>query len=214
MKHAAHRLERPPRRRRTAIATAALLGAVVVLMGGQGTFAFWTDRATVSSGDFQSGSLDITVNGQLAGPSNNGGSTTLGALALQNMLPGESVAASFPVKNVGSLPLVYDISGTGTGALAGANGLQYSVAVGVDAANTGTVAGGDRRGSCGATVATDQNTTRLTATPSALVVKRSLGIGASETICVVARLNSNAGNDLQGKPGSASLVIHATQVAK
>lgn len=205
-----------PRRRRTGRTRAILsLGAVAVLATGmsvKGTFAFWTDAASANAGGFTSGTLDITVNGQLAGQPNNGGTTTIASLTLGNMTPGESVAAAFPVKNEGTIPLVYTLTGTGSGGLAVANGLQYSVTFGATPSNTGTAAGGNRAGSCGATASTDANTQLLTATPTTFATNRPLAVGATDTVCVVARLNTNAPNNLQGLSGNASFLFDSKQV--
>lgn len=211
-----HRSEKRPARRRTGRTRAVLsLGVVVVLATGmsvKGTFAFWTDSATAATGSFSSGTLDITVNGQLAGPSNNGGTTTVASLAMPAMAPGESVAAVFPIANNGSIPLVFDLKGTGTGGLAVANGLQYSVTFGAAATNSGTQAGGNRTGKCGTTDATDANTTALTGTAHSFVAARPLATGTTENVCVVARLSSAAPNTLQGLSGEAKLLFDAKQV--
>lgn len=213
MKHGAHRADRQPRRRgRTAVAVAALLGAVLVLMGGQGTFAFWTDNANVSTGNFSSGTLDITLNGQLKGPTGAGGTTPVAALSLANMVPGESVAATFPIANEGTVPLAYSVTGTGAGELAVVNGLQYAVVPGT-ASNTGSAAAGNRSGSCNGSVTSDGSTTLLTGTPSPLLTPaRTLTAGSTATICVVVRLHSDAPNSMQGKSGTALLRFNATQV--
>lgn len=209
-----HRADTPRRPRRRSGRTRALLSlaAVAVLASGmsvKGTFAFWTDSATVNAGGFTSGTLDVTVNGQLGG---QGGTTAIANLALANITPGESVAASFPVANVGTTPLTYNVTGTGSGALAVTNGLQYLVVFGASASNTGTAASGNRAGSCGTTTATDANTTLLTAAAATLASNRSLAAGASDTVCVIARLNFQAPNELQNKAGNATLVFDAKQV--
>lgn len=213
-----------PRRKRSGRTRALLsLAAVAVLATGmsvKGTFAFWTDAATVNAGSFTSGTLDITVNGQLAGQSNNGGTTTVAALNLANMAPGESMAASFPVANNGTIPLLYTLTGTGSGTLAVTNGLQYSVTFGASnttggaafADNTGNAAAGTRAGTCGGTAATDGNTTLLTSTASTFATNRPLAVGATEYVCIVARLNSNAPNALQGQSGTASFLFASKQV--
>ena len=206
-----------PRKRRSGRTRALIsLGAVAALATGmsvQGTFAFWTDAATAQAGTFTAGTLDLTVNGQLAGQPNNGGTTTVAALTLTTMVPGESVAAAFPIKNEGSIPLTYTLTGTGSGGLAVTNGLQYSVTFGAAAANTGTAAAGNRAGTCGGTAATDANTTLLTSTPVTYGgANRALAVNASETICIVARLNTNAPNALQGLSGSAAFLFDSKQV--
>ena len=200
--------------RRSGRARALLsLAAVAVLATGmsvKGTFAFWTDSATANTGGFTSGTLDITVNGQLAGQANNGGNTTVASLNLTNMVPGESVAASFPLTNAGNVPLTYNGVGTGAGGLAVANGLQYSITFGATATNTGTAASGNRAGSCGTGTATTLPMTA--ATPYTFATNRALAAGATDTVCIVARLNPAAGNGLQGLAGSAAFVFDSKQV--
>ncbi|WP_139978657.1 TasA family protein [Nocardioides litoris] len=212
--HRAPKTRRAPRRRSGRTRAIISLGAIAVLATGmsvKGTFAFWTDAATASTGSFTSGTLDISVNGALA--QQNGGTTALTAFKMDTMVPGESVAFSFPVKNEGTVPFTYKVTGTGSGALAVANGLQYAVYFGSAATNTGTAAAGTRAGACGTATATDSNTTPLTSTSATLTnADRTLAPTATETVCVIARLNFNAGNDLQGKSGSATLVLDSKQV--
>ncbi len=130
---------------------------------------------------------------------------------MSNMVPGESVAAAFPVKNDGSIPLTYTLTGTGSGGLAVTNGMQYSISFGATATNSGTAANGNRAGSCGG-AATDANTTLLTGAPSTFATNRALAVNATDTVCVVARLNSNAPNALQGLSGTAAFLFDSKQV--
>ena len=182
-------------------------------LGVQGTMAFFTDSATVNTGSFTSGTLDVTIDGQLAGQANNSGTMTL-SLAASNLLPGESVAYSFPIRNNGTSAFTYSVAATGSGGLAVTNGLQYAMTFGGAAAtNSGTEAAGNRVGSCG-TTPTDANTTLLTSTPTNFVTAaspRTLNSTVSETGCIVVRLNSNAGNALQNLTGTASFVFSAKQ---
>lgn len=205
------------RRARTGVSARARalfsLGVVILLalgMSGRGTLAFWTDEATVSSGGFTSGTLDITVNGALAG---SGGSTTVSAFALADMVPGESKSVSFPVANNGSVGLTYVVSGTATGALA--PGMRFSVYAGPSAAagSSGSAANGNRAGTCTGTLVGGPQT--LTGTRSTIVGSaRSLAAGpaGTENICVIARLDPDADNTLQGTSMTASLVFDAKQV--
>jgi predicted ribosomally synthesized peptide with SipW-like signal peptide len=214
-----HRTDVPARRRRGRGRAVLALAAVAFLATGmsvQGTFAAFTDTATMSTGPFSSGTLDIVVNGQLAGPgtTNNPGTTPNTSFTMTNMSPGESVATSFPVRNNGSTGLRYNVTGTATGGLAVAGGMQYAVYFGSAATNTGTEANGNRTGACGAgNTPTDANGTTLTGTSTSLAADRTLAAGsAPETVCVVVRLNSTAGNALQGQTTSASLVFNARQL--
>lgn len=188
------------------------LGTVAFLalgFGAQGTFAFWTDQATIQSGTFASGTLDITLNGALAGPGNNPGTTTLSALALANMVPGESVAAAFPVANAGTVGLTYTVSGTASGDLAPA--MRFRVYQGA-ASNTTTA--GVRSGTCSGTPFTGASQT-YSATASAVVTTadaRALAPTVAESICVVAQFDIASGNGFQGKSMTASLIFDAKQV--
>ncbi|MDN4161612.1 TasA family protein [Nocardioides abyssi] len=114
MKHAAHRAQRQPRRGRTAVAIASLLAGVLVLVGGQGTFAFWTDEASVGGATIQAGTIDLKVNGK-----DSHITTTLGMAA---MVPGDSVAEVITLRNSGSAGLTYTL----TGGLSGADALAFA----------------------------------------------------------------------------------------
>lgn len=206
-----------PRRGRgrgRAVLSLAVVAFLATGMSVQGTFASWTDSATMQTGSFTSGTLDITLNGQLVGPgtANNPGSWTNATFTLANVVPGESIAQSFPVKNNGTTGLKYNVTGTGTGGLAVASGMQYAVYFGVTATNSGTEAAGNRVGACGASTPTDVNGVTLTNTAASLAADRNLAAGVTETVCVVARLNSAAGNALQGQSTVAGIVFNARQL--
>ena len=213
-----HRSDRAPSARRRGRGRALLSLAVVAFlatgMSVKGTFAAWTDSATMQTGSFASGTLDVTLNGNLVGPgtANNPGTWTNGSFALANLSPGESIATSFPVRNNGTTGLKYTLTGTGTGGLAVANGMQFAVYYGVNAANAGTEAAGTRLGSCGGTTPTDANGTTLTSTASTFATDRVLAAGAQETVCIVARLSGAAPNALQGQTMTASLLFNARQL--
>lgn len=189
------------------------LGAVGFLalgFGAQGTFAFWTDQATVTTGSFSSGTLDITLNGQLAGSAGNGGTTTPAGFSLLNMVPGESQSFSFPVTNNGNVGLTYAITGAATGTLVPA--MQFSVFSGSANAQTGTASGGNRAGTCTGTALISNQSFASPTTVVADAAKRALVAGATENICVVVTLPTSVGNEFQGKTLTASLVFDAKQV--
>ncbi len=214
-----HRSDRQPRRGgrngRTRAAL-SLLALAVVATGAsvEGTFAAWTDSATVQTGPFSSGTLDITLGGQLAGPgtTNNPGTWNNTTSTLLNMSPGESHAVSFPVRNNGSTPLKYTVTGTGSGALAVANGMQFAVYFGATASNSGTESGANRVGSCGGATPTDATGTTLTGTAATFATDRALTPAQSENVCIVARLSSAAPNTLQGQTMTAAFLFHGRQV--
>ncbi|MCW2815596.1 MAG: hypothetical protein JWN84_3051 [Nocardioides sp.] len=213
-----HRRSTTRKTRRTGRARAVLsLGAIGVLATGmsvQGTFAFWTDDATAQTGTFTSGSLDITLNGALttAGLANNPGRTTLSELGLADMAPGESRAFAFPIVNAGTVGLTYTISGSATGALSSA--MRFTVATGA-AGNAS--ANGLRTGTCAnAAISATPNQTLPSTTPATIApvvsAARPLAPGATETICVIARLDSATLNDRQLQTMTADLIFNAKQV--
>lgn len=196
--------------RSRALLALAGVAALALGVGLQGTFAFWSDKATVTTGSFSSGTLDITLNGQLQGIANNGGTWTNTAYGLTNLSPGESFAFGFPVANAGTTGLTYTVTGTGTGDLAVANGMQFTVYFGVTATNSGSA--GSRAGACGGTTPTGgtvltPTSTTLVATPRALTATTG-----TENVCIVARLDPNAPNSLQNKSMTASITFDSKQV--
>lgn len=212
-----HRLDAPAPRGRgrgRAVLSLAVLAFLATGIGVKGTFASWTDAATMQTGSFSSGTLDITLNGNLVGPgtTNNPGTWVNSTFTLTNLVPGESHAQSFPVRNNGTAGLKYNVGGTATGGLAVATGMQYAVYFGSTASNTGTEAAGNRVGACGGTTPTDATGVTLTGTSASLAADRNLAAGVSETVCIVARLNSTAGNALQGQTTTASMVFNARQL--
>ncbi len=142
---------------------ALLCVGCVLGLGGVSTLASWSDTAAIPTGSFASGTLDLMVDGNLAGP---GGSYTKSALSMANMVPGESVSVTLIVQSAtGSLPLDYYATATSTGELS--PGLLWTVVPGATAnAPTGSQATGDRSGTCSAGTATVTDQV-LTGTPTA-----------------------------------------------
>jgi hypothetical protein len=204
------------RRRRVSGRTRALvsLAAVAVLATGlsvKGTFAFWTDSATLQTGAFSSGSLDITLNGALTGP---GGTTSLTTpvFALSGMVPGESIAGFFPLANAGTVGLTWTASGTATGT--GAPYYTFQLFSGASAGtNTGTAANGNRSGACtgGASLGAPQ-TLSATSAPLSATARALVASTGTENVCVIALLPTTADNTAQGKTVTASVVFDAKQV--
>lgn len=203
-----------PRRRRKIGTTPWSVGGLVavgllLLMPGQGTFAYWSDEGTLRSADFTSGTVDVSLDGNLVGAAANGGTWTQGSFALATMLPGESRAVSFAVGNAGTANLTYGLRGSATGALAPA--MRYSVYVGGAATNTGTAGAGNRTGACGGTLLA--GAVSLGGTESTILsTRRALNAGAAETACLVAKLDLGAASNLQGTTATASFVFDGRQV--
>ncbi len=197
------------RRVRALLAVGCLLG-----VGGVTTLASWSDSATVPTGSFASGSLDLLVDGNLAGP---GGTRVRGDLALADMVPGESVSVTLVVQSAtGTLPLGYYVTATSTGELAPQ--LLWTVVPGATHnTQTGTQANGNRTGTCSAgTPAVTDQVLGASATPvigtSGAAGRRGLAAGGSENVCLRVQLNPAAGNAFQAKTATATFTVNASQM--
>ena len=180
------------------------LGLVVGVVA-MGTAAYWNDTATMTTGPISSGTLDLTLDGNLTG---QGGTYAKSAFTVTNLIPGESFASSVAVANNGSVGLTYTATGTATGALA--SGLTFQVYAAGTASNSGTAAAGNRAGTCGG--ASTFGPLALTSTAQSVITSaRTLATASQESVCVLVRLPTTAGNALQGQSATASLVFAAKQ---
>lgn len=205
-RRSAHRAP-PERSPRVLLAKVLLCLGCLVGVSGVGTLAFWTDTATVPTGSFASGTLDVRVNGA--------DGVTLGDLSMEAMVPGESVAATLTVTSAsGTLPLDYYITGQAPGLLA--PGLRWAVYAGSAQPSTGSQAQGNRTGNCSTTTALAPAVT-LTGADAPLLGsntaagRRPVAAGGSDSLCIKVTLDINAGNDLQNKSTGATLTVRATQ---
>lgn len=211
------RLASPLRGRGRALLCLTAVVALATGTGVQSTLAAFTDSAPVTGTSISTGTIDFTVNDTLAGAANIDGTWQFPGMGLATAAPGEADAVHLRVKNAGTLPLVYDVSGTATGSLAATSGMGYYVAVSstlsdIAASKSGTAGNNDRAVSCGPTSVTDTNTTVLTSTATTFVSNRSLAVGATDYLCIANRLNSSAGNSLQGATSVATIKFSARQV--
>jgi predicted ribosomally synthesized peptide with SipW-like signal peptide len=195
---------------------AVLAVAVLVTLGVTGTYAYWTDSATVSTGPLGSGKLDLKVGASTADQlTEPGGTWTYDAFAIADLLPGESVAASFVVGNGGSTPLKY------TGTVATSNnelyntttpGLQVTVTTGGTAGNTGSQSTGNRTGSCSGGTATQVTNANVSTTMAQINASAiTLMPAGKTTYCVVAKLATTSPTTMQGKSVVLQFVFEATQ---
>ena len=185
----------------------AVLGLGVALgLGTVGTFAYWTDDVVISGSTFTAGTLDLQVNNADAHAT-----TTLGMTA---MVPGRTSAEVLTIKNNGTAPLKYTMTGglTGTHAAdyntAGSNGLLLTVSVG----GTRTASGTNFVCSGGTVIV---NAVPLTSTTTtALIAARrpaaAIAQNATESLCFQVKLGDNAPTTLQGKTTTATFTATGT----
>jgi predicted ribosomally synthesized peptide with SipW-like signal peptide len=192
-------------RRRTSVRVRALLALGIA--GGAlatGSFAFWTDDVTITGTTFTSGVLDLQVNA-----SDSYTTTTLGMSATP-MLPGNTSAEVLTVKNNGTVPLKYTL----TGGLTGTDAATYSTAA---ALKLTIVSGGTRSGTGNAATCTGGTTiygpTALTSTTSTAIIgtrRGPIAVAGTEALCFQITFDAAAASSLQGKTASATFTATGT----
>ena len=176
---------------------AALALGTVLAVGATGTWAYWTDSATVGGITVSTGSLDLKLNGQ----DNLTGYTSLN---ISNMVPGNSVAAVITVQNAANLAFTY----TATSSATNADGKNLAGALAVKVTGDATVTGTAPNQTCAGTALAGSGTTLG---GSLIGTARPLAGNASEPICVQLTLPTNAATTVQGATTNITLTFNATQ---
>lgn len=210
-----HRAPKPPLRKRLTSVRGRLILAVAglaLIPSIAGTYAYWTDSAEISGGQFKTGLLDLAVGGtsadQLEGP---GGTWNYTELHLDDMLPGESVARPLTVRNAGTTPLSFTAEVWST-TEALFPSLKVSVVPGATHDNAGTKAAGDRAGTCsigGSPWLSEHSvSTSHFQAPGSPVLLQPAG---TTSLCVRVAFDSNAADTLQGKTTVVVMKFSASQ---
>lgn len=185
-----------PTRRRVTVALAAGLLAVPVVAGVR---AAWTDSVPVGGTNLTAGRIDLLLD--------NADSVTATQLTMTAMVPGSSSAQVLAVRNGGTVPLRWTMSGQ----LAGADAAAYA---GASALRLTVVHGGTRSGSGSTATCTGgtRTETAVAGTTAQLVSGAGvvLAVGGSGTVCVQVALAADAPTTLQGKTASLALVATGT----
>lgn len=154
--------------------------------------AYWTDDVGITGTTLTAGVLDLTVND--ADPF-----TAATALSMSAMVPGSTSAQVLTVKNAGTAPLTYTLSG----GLSGANAVQFAAAsaLRLTVVLDGTKSGSGATSTCtGGTVI--HGPTPLTTSGTTLILSRrpaaALAPAATESLCVQLTLDVAAPSTLQG----------------
>lgn len=164
-------------------------------IGSAGTFAYWTDEATVSGITITAGTLDLEINDDADD------SVSFTSLNISNMIPGQSVAGVLKIENAGNVGFTY------TAATSVSNSTLAS-ALDVKVTNASSVGGSSPNATCSGS--------QLSGTGSkldqALVsTARTLAASASENLCIQVSMPSNAPSSLQGLSTTVSYTFTATQ---
>lgn len=193
----------PHRRFVFSVRVRALLSLGVALgIGSVGTFASWTDDVTVSGTTFTAGTLDLQVN--------NVDSYATTTLTMTAMVPGSTSSEVLTVKNNGTVPAKYTL----TGGLSGANAAEYNTAASNGLLLTIRLGGTKSGATCtgGTAVISDQPLTSTTTTT--ILTKRPTSAltasGGNEVLCFQVKLADTAPTTLQGKAATATFTATGT----
>lgn len=186
-----------PRRGLRAARVRAVLGlAVVLALATPGTYAHWTDEATVSGTTITSGTIDLRVNGQDA-------VTGYTSLDMAPMVPGNSTAAVLTLRNNGTAPVTYTAATSATNA----DGKSLGAALVVKVTGDTAAAGAAPATSCAGTAL--PGTATSLAGPL-LTTGRLLAPGATEKVCVQISLPPGAASALQGATTTVGITFTGT----
>jgi len=197
---------KPPLRswlRDTRVLAGLSLGAVAAI-GVTGTFAFWTDTATITGQTLTSGSIDLKAGADAASAADAFTTTTMGATA---MVPGNTVAQTLVLKNAGTAPLKWTLAGGLGGTDAAAFGTASAMLLTI---TNGTASAGLCSGSVVASVSsvplTSTTTTSIIGTRQALIP----GNGGTTSLCLQIKLDDNAPQSLAGKTATPTFTFVGT----
>jgi predicted ribosomally synthesized peptide with SipW-like signal peptide len=187
---------RPPWWRSVTLRAILSLG-LVLGFGLAGTFAYWTDQATVSGITFTAGVLDLEIN------DDSDDNVSYTSLNISNMVPGNSVAGTIKVENSGNVPFTY----TATSSASNGDGKNLAGALQLKV-TTGSVSGSSPSATCSGSTITGP----VALSSGSLVGSaRSLAASANENLCIQVSMPSDASSSLQGGTTNVTLTFTATQ---
>lgn len=158
-------------------ATRAVLSLLIVLVVAiPGTTAAWTDQVPVTGTTLTAGTADLRVDGSNA--------PSFTAMNASTMEGGDSTAGVLTVSNAGDVPLSYyvDASATNTDG----KGLASQLAVKVT--SNASTSGSSPTVTCAGSALASSGTSFSSGLLGSSSNRRSLGVGASETLCIQASL--------------------------
>jgi predicted ribosomally synthesized peptide with SipW-like signal peptide len=179
----------------------ALLSLGVALgIGAVGTFAFWTDDVVISGSAFTAGTLDLQVN------DSNAYATT--SLSMSAMVPGNSSAQLLTIKNNGTAPLKYTMTGGLTGTDAALYNSTATLTLTIRAG--GSVSGSGSAATCTGTSIYSAALTNTTSTAIIATRRGPLAAAGTEALCFQVTFDAGASTTLQGKTATATFTATGT----
>ena len=133
------------RSRRIGLPIVLLAAVAAALLGGRGTFAFWTGSATIPGVTIHSGSVDLKVNGV-------DNDTTYTSLSVSGLTPGGSTAGVLTVHNGGTAPFTYFVDA----AASNPDGKGLGAVLAVKVTGAATVTGSGTARTCSGAALADE----------------------------------------------------------
>lgn len=200
---AEHRRSRRPLWRSRPVRAVLSLGIVAGALV-TGTYAYWTDDVTITGTSFTAGTLDLQVNG-----SDSTTTTTLG-MSSTPMVPGNTSAEVLTVRNNGTVPLTYTLTGglvgTDAGAYSSAGALKLTIVSGGTRSGSGNVA------TCtgGTVIHGPTALTNLTSTAIVGTRRGPIAPAGTESLCFQFTFDAAAPTSLQGRTATATFTATGT----
>lgn len=195
------------RRRRARIVV--VVGVIVLALAAGPAWAFWSAQQSAPAQRFDTGTLDLQLNGQ-------DGATAVAGLGLAGMVPGSSVAGLVRIRNAGTLPLSYWPTIVGSNA----DGKALAASLAVTVRLNGSVGGSAPAQTCTGGTTPAGAATRVSSSPQVLAygstagARRQLLPGTSEVLCVQLALDATAPSSVQGATTTITITATGEQVGQ
>lgn len=178
---------------------------IVASLATTGTWAAWSDSATVSGTTISTGTLDLKVGTTVGNAADS--LSTFTTMNQAMLLPGSTTAGVLTVVNAGTTAFTYSTDAVASNA----DGKGLGAAFVVKVTGAGAVTGSGPTATCaGASLA--GTGTAFTADFVSSSAPRQLAAGASETLCIQATLPASASNALQGATTDVTFNFAANQL--
>ena len=198
-----HRARRTPLWRSTRMRALLSLGLVTAIFV-TGTYAYWTDDVTITGTTFTAGTLDLQVNDQ-----DSYTTSTLG-MASTPMVPGDTSAEVLTLRNNGTVPLKYTL----TGGLTGTDATEFHTAAALELTIVAgaTRSGSDNTATCtgGTVVVGPIALTNITSTAIIGTRRGPVAAAGTEALCFQVAFKATAPSTLQGKTATATFTAIGT----
>lgn len=192
---------------------ALLCVGVLAALGAAGTYASWTDTASLTTGPLTSGAMDLQLETATAGigAAGLGNNHTALEIAASNLTPSESKAFALSVRNVGNANFTYGATVTQTGTWTFTAG-----AITVQLFSGGTpstdVTYPVQETCSGGTAITSPAVAVTSGITVVIPSTRALTKATNDALCLVVAMATSADNTNQGKQGTLKFDFAAAQV--